>query len=328
MNNNFNNQNNNPIGGFGTTPNSNLNTNQANTNQTNTNTSPTQSNQDGWGALLDNNTQQTQNQPASATNTSNNNSGFTSNYYSSNSTDFNPNTNYSGNNTGFNPNTNYSGNNAGFNPNQTYNNNLNTASQTPYSNTNSNNFANQSFDNQAFNNNQNIYQNQATPLGEDKNKGKSVASLVFGISSCVLLVASVVLFWVTFSLAASSIETSDDTSYGVGLIIALAIPFLSLILGILGIVLGALYHKDANTANVHTNKGKATAGIVFSVISTALSLISAISCIACVSCSALVAEQLADSYPNNYYSDDDFYDYYDDDDYDDDDYDYDYDDFC
>ena len=64
-------------------------------------------------------------------------------------------------------------------------------------------------------------------------------------------------------------------------ICALVFPFiglgwLSMLLGIVGIILGALGKKNPE------KKGMATAGIVMSIIAVALGLISWIACVACM----------------------------------------------
>lgn len=65
-------------------------------------------------------------------------------------------------------------------------------------------------------------------------------------------------------------------------ICALVFPFiglgwLSVLIGIVGIILGALARKD------ESKKGMATAGLVMSIIAVALSLVVIIACAACVS---------------------------------------------
>ncbi|MFR1766151.1 MAG: DUF4190 domain-containing protein [Lachnospira sp.] len=62
-------------------------------------------------------------------------------------------------------------------------------------------------------------------------------------------------------------------------ICSLVIPGIGPILGIIGIVLGAMARKDPNQ-----NQNLATAGLVCSIICCALSCISLISCIACGGC--------------------------------------------
>lgn len=74
-------------------------------------------------------------------------------------------------------------------------------------------------------------------------------------------------------------------------ICALAFPFvglgwLSTLLGIVGIVLGALGKKNVE------KKGMATAGIVMSIIAVALGLISWIACAACVGGLASIGSSL------------------------------------
>lgn len=71
-------------------------------------------------------------------------------------------------------------------------------------------------------------------------------------------------------------------------ICALVFPFiglgwLSMLLGIVGIILGALGRKNVE------KKGMATAGVVMSIIAVALGLISWIACAACVGGLATVA---------------------------------------
>lgn len=63
-------------------------------------------------------------------------------------------------------------------------------------------------------------------------------------------------------------------------ICSLIIPGIGPILGIVGIVLGAMAKKDPNQ-----NQGMATAGLVCSIICCAISSISLIACIACGGCS-------------------------------------------
>ncbi len=75
-------------------------------------------------------------------------------------------------------------------------------------------------------------------------------------------------------------------------ICALVFPFiglgwLSTLLGVVGIVLGALGKKNAE------KQGMATAGIVMSIIAVALGLISWIACAACVGGLASVGSSIA-----------------------------------
>ncbi len=56
--------------------------------------------------------------------------------------------------------------------------------------------------------------------------------------------------------------------------------WLSMVIGIVGIILGALAKK-----NPSANQGMATAGLVMSIIGVALGLIFWIACYACIACS-------------------------------------------
>ncbi|MEE0265059.1 MAG: hypothetical protein UD936_05465 [Acutalibacteraceae bacterium] len=259
MNNNFNNQGNAPVGGFGTAPDSNLNINQ--------NTTPATS------------------QPASAVNPYGSNDGF------------NPAVNYTGTQQSFDPKANYTGTQQLFASEQTG------SSGTDFFN--------------PVNNNQNMQQNQNVQLGEDKGKRKAVASLVLGIvSSALLFLCSLFLFWgYLFSVASQEIsrEILEDVSF----IVAAVVPLTAMTIGVIGIVLGALYLKNAKITGVNTHKTTSIFGIILSSVGVLLSMIAAFSCLACVSCNTVMASHRNSS---------DSYSYYDDDRYDDDRYDDKYDD--
>ena len=96
---------------------------------------------------------------------------------------------------------------------------------------------------------------------------------------------------------------TEKIQLNAGLIISSIIPVVALILSIIGIVLGALYHKNSKTTHIHTNKGKATAGIVFSVIGTILAFIASFSCIGCALCSASAVPEITNPDNYNYYFD-------------------------
>lgn len=226
---------------------------------------------------------------------------------------------------GFNPNNDYSNGDTGFNPNQTYSNNFYNA---PNTNGYNNNFGYQPVDNQynydnpQMNTTQDMYGNNNMSLGQDINKGKAIASLTLGIISCVLSFIGIACFWGAIGMACETSSTTTDSTYfaiGTGVLLSVIIPFVALVLGIIGIISGAGYYKNSKKAGVYTNKGKATGGIIFNVIAVLLSAVSAISCATCVSCSACISGDFENSYSSDYY---DNYDY---DDFDDYDYDYDYD---
>lgn len=321
-NDNFNNSQNN---NWGTTPDNNPEPNQGNVNNFNQNQS--------WGS-----SQQNDNGFNSNQNDFGNNQGINQQNSANTTPDLNqpydgaytPNSNLEG---GFNPNTDYSNGNTGYNPNQTYNNNFNNIPNNSYntdpynSNMNSgytpvdNNQYN--YGNQQMNGTQNMYGN----LGEDTGKSKAMTSLIIGIISSLISLVGIIMFWGSMASAcdiatgSSSGTDSELVSIGAGIILSGFIPFVSLILGIIGIAVGASYHKKSKTTGVYTNKGKATGGIALSVIGVILSAFSVLACVSCMACGVCAS--------GSEYSYDDYddYSYYDDYDYDDYDYDFDDDDY-
>ncbi|MEE1282325.1 MAG: hypothetical protein UHK60_08780 [Acutalibacteraceae bacterium] len=247
---------------------------------------------------------------------------------------------------GFDSNVNYS-NNTGFNPNQTYQNSLDgTSNNSNYSEPNmnfgyipvdnsqinNNQIGNNQYNygNQQVNNTQGVYEN----LGEDTIKSKATVSLVMGIISCLVAVVGIVLFWGSIAVAcdvASGTTPETDSalfSIGAGVILSSILPLASLILGIIGIVIGAGYHKKSKLSGVYTNKGKATGGVVLSVIGSILSIIPVFTCLSCLSCATTLNLDDSDDYTygDDYSYSEDFddfdfdFDEYDLDDFDSDDY--------
>ena len=136
-----------------------------------------------------------------------------------------------------------------------------------------------------------------------------------------VILIGIVLFWGSMAAAcdvASGTTPETDSalaSIGAGIILAVILPLLSLVLGIVGIVIGAVYYKKSKLNGVCTNKGKATGGIVLSIIATLLSAIPVFSCLSCLSCASALNLDDSDKYTyGNDYSDSDDYDL---DDYDD-----------
>lgn len=305
-----------------------------------------QPNTDSFGQNNSWNSTQQSNNGFNTTNQNDFNSIWGTNQSSSNTTpninspydnSYTQNNNFSG---GFDSKTNYSNNN-GFNPNQTYQNNLNgTANNNSYSETpvnfgytpvNNNQINNNQIDNNQYNyGNQQANNTQAGYgiTGEDINKSKATASLVMGIISCIFALAGIFLFWgsmVTACDVASGTTPETDSalfSIGAGIILATILPLVSLILGVIGIVLGAGYYKKSKLNGIYTNKSKATGGIVLNIISTILAAIPVFSCLSCLSCASAFNLDDSDKYTygddHNYSEDFDFDDF--------DDFDFDFDD--
>jgi hypothetical protein len=147
---------------------------------------------------------------------------------------------------------------------------------------------------QPMDNNQYGYENQQytnNPMsfGPDAYKSKATTSIILGILSLLFILASVLIFLFSFISLGDSLSTG---SINVPVIISGIMPVASLTLGIIGICIGASYHKKSKLAGNVSNKTSATIGIVISVISVILSSIVAISCsscVACVSCFACTA---------------------------------------
>ncbi|MEE0060768.1 MAG: hypothetical protein UE295_08070 [Acutalibacteraceae bacterium] len=267
MDNNFNNQSNNSFNGFGTIPDNNFNTNQNNI----------QNNTNEWQDILNTPIQQTTGQTAPDFNSSNSNADFNPNAnYLGNQQQFNPNANYMGNQQSFNPNTDYSGNQQSFNSNtdysgnqQSFNPNTNySGNQSDFAyNQNNNNY----FSNQAFNNNPNMYPNQAIQPDKDPNKAKAVSSLAIGITGFTIALINTIVLLISMLLVFPLV---------LWIIFYPILLFIATVLGIIGIVFSATYFKKSRLINVYTNKGKATAGMVFSIIAIAVSIMSTISCFA------------------------------------------------
>ena len=209
-----------------------------------------------------------------------------------------PNNNW--NNNGMNQDNNFNSpmspyNNAGFDPNQTYSNDFNNTQNNMNSDYSYGNNSYQPMDNNQYGYENQQYVNNPMSFGPDAYKSKATSALVLGILSCVISLVGVIVFF-------GAIASSDDFVAGFGVILSGLVPIISLILGIIGICVGASYHNKSKLTGNQSNKGKATAGIVISVISVILSAIATLSCTACVACAGCVG-CVAGSLDEGYYED-------------------------